>query len=203
MDPRAAFDLLDWKRRVFALYAAIREEPDHRRAWQLWRETRDRMFGSHPQSPLPELDRASFVGLDFFDYDPASRVLAEIGDAPSQHYELPESTGGTMAFSRVGRATFTLNERELELELYWLEGYGGGLFLPFKDRTAGAETYGAGRYLLDTIKGADLGVQDGKLVLDFNFAYNPSCSYDPRWSCPLAPQPNHLPVEVRAGERVS
>jgi uncharacterized protein (DUF1684 family) len=88
-----------------------------------------------------------------------------------------------------------------ELELFWLEAYAGGLFLPFRDATSGRETYGAGRYLLDTVKGADLGASDGRLLLDFNFAYNPSCSYDPRWSCPLAPPPNRLAIPVRMGER--
>ena len=75
----------------------------------------------------------------------------------------------------------------MTLELYWLEGYGGGLFVPFADATSGRETYGAGRYLLDTVKGADLGQRGGRLVLDFNFAYQPSCAYDPRWTCPLTP----------------
>jgi len=77
-----------------------------------------------------------------------------------------------------------------------------GLFLPFGDTTNGTTTYGGGRYLLDTAKGADLGGDDGGLVLDFNFAYNPSCAYDPRWVCPLAPPGNRLPVGVEAGERV-
>ena len=88
-----------------------------------------------------------------------------------------------------------------ELELFWLEAYGGGLFLPFRDATGGSETYGGGRYLLDTIKGADLGAEEGRLVLDFNFAYNPSCAYDPKWACPLSPPANRLPVAVRAGEK--
>jgi uncharacterized protein (DUF1684 family) len=82
-----------------------------------------------------------------------------------------------------------------------MDGYAGGLFLSFRDATSGKETYGAGRYLFDTAKGADLGGEGGRLVLDFNFAYNPSCSYDPRWACPLAPPENRLPVAVRAGER--
>ena len=88
-----------------------------------------------------------------------------------------------------------------ELALFWLDAYGGGVFLPFADATRGRETYGGGRYLLDTVKGADLGEEDGRLVLDFNFAYNPSCSYDPRWVCPLSPPENRLPVAVRAGEQ--
>ena len=89
----------------------------------------------------------------------------------------------------------------MTLELYWIEGYGGGLFLSFRDATAGSETYGAGRYLLDTVKGADLGASGGRLVLAFNFAYNPSCAYDPRWVCPLAPTANSLPLAITAGER--
>jgi len=87
------------------------------------------------------------------------------------------------------------------LELYWTEGYAGGVFLPFTDVGAGRSTYGGGRYLLDTSKGADLGMKEGNLVLDFNFAYQPSCSYDPRWVCPLAPPVNRLPFPVEAGER--
>ena len=91
----------------------------------------------------------------------------------------------------------------MNLEVYWLDGYGGGLFLPFADATTGNETYGAGRYLLDTAKGADLGNHDDRLVLDFNFAYQPSCAYDPRWTCPLTPPANRLPIPVRAGERIA
>ena len=76
------------------------------------------------------------------------------------------------------------------------------MFLPFLDATSGKESYGGGRYLLDTIKSADHGTTpDGKTVLDFNFAYNPSCYYSPRWICPLAPRTNRLPAPVRGGER--
>ena len=85
--------------------------------------------------------------------------------------------------------------------MFWVLGYGGGVFLPFKDATNGPETYGGGRYLLDTIKHADLGSEDERLVLDFNYAYNPSCAYNPRWHCPLSPPENTLPVEIRAGEK--
>src|SRR5204862_7598233 len=103
--------------------------------------------------------------------------------------------------TRFAVARFELAGAHLELELYWLEGYGGGLFLPFRDRTSGKETYGAGRYLLDTVKGADLGMEGDRLVLDFNVSYNPSCAYDPRWVCPLAPTANSLPLGITAGER--
>jgi uncharacterized protein (DUF1684 family) len=106
-------------------------------------------------------------------------------------------------FSRFGCAAFELAGERRSLELYWLEGYGGGIFVPFGDATNGVESYGPGRYVLDSAKGADLGMEESRLVLDFNFAYNPSCSYDPRWACPLCPPPNRLPVLIRAGERVS
>jgi len=77
------------------------------------------------------------------------------------------------------------------------------VFLPVRDATSGSESYGAGRYLLDTVKGADLGLSDGRLVLDFNFAYNPSCSYAARWTCPLAPPANQLHAAVRGSERTA
>ncbi|MEE8544514.1 MAG: DUF1684 domain-containing protein, partial [Alphaproteobacteria bacterium] len=89
-----------------------------------------------------------------------------------------------------------------ELTLYWIGGYGGGVLLPFRDATSGETTFGGGRYLLDTLKGADLGLADaGAALLDFNFAYNPSCAYAERWVCPLAPPANHLPTAVPAGEK--
>ena len=88
------------------------------------------------------------------------------------------------------------------LAVYWLADYAGGIFIPFRDATSGDESYGAGRYLWDSAKGADLGSEADLLTLDFNYAYHPSCVQDPRWSCPLAPQENWLPVPVRAGERL-
>jgi uncharacterized protein (DUF1684 family) len=117
---------------------------------------------------------------------------------------IPTSTGEPTRFTRIGSVRPVLGGEPRSLAVYWLEGYGGGLFLPFRDARAGRETYGGGRYLLDTVKGADLGTSaDGaRLVLDFNYAYNPSCAYDPRWSCPLAPPENRLDVPVDAGERL-
>ena len=196
----AELELLDWKRRVFALYAALRAEPG-RAGVDAFRAGRDALFREHPQSPLPPEQRAGYAGVPWFPYDPAARVTAAVAPAEPQRFELDASAGEPMAFVRFGAASFALGGRELRLDLYWLDAYGGGLFVPFGDATSGSETYGAGRYLLDTVKGADLGAGDGRLVLDFNVAYNPSCAYDPRWACPLAPPANRLPVAVRAGER--
>jgi uncharacterized protein len=201
--PSDPFSLLDWKRRVFELYREVRASNDARAAWERWKTVRDELFAHHPQSPLPEASRERFAGISYYDYDPDARVAAEIEESEPHTYEIATSGDGSYSFTRFATASFELHGESLDLELYWLEGYGGGVFLPFKDRTSGSETYGAGRYVLDTVKGADLGQTDGRLVVDFNFAYNPSCSYDPKWVCPLAPPPNHLPVEVRAGERNS
>jgi uncharacterized protein len=195
-------ELLDWKRRVFALYAEVRAASDPEAAWRRWRDVRDELFRDHPQSPLPPERRAGFGGLPFFDYDPALRVLADVEPADGTQLAIGSSGEEPVLFRHFGTARFDLGAGPRELGLYWLEGYGGGVFLPFADKTRGAETYGAGRYLLDTVKGADLGEADGRLVLDFNFAYNPSCAYDPRWICPLTPPQNRLDAAVRAGERI-
>jgi uncharacterized protein len=195
-------DLLDWRRRFSELYAEVRRSPDPRTAWRGWRVARDEFFRSHPQTPLPPDKRAVFAGLDYFPYEPALRVLAEVVPAPEEARDIAGSAGSVTAFRRFAEARFELGGAEAQLELYWLEGYGGGAFLPFGDATNGRATYGAGRYLLDTVKGADLGSAGGRLVLDFNFAYNPSCSYDPSWACPLTPPANRLAVEIEAGERV-
>jgi uncharacterized protein (DUF1684 family) len=192
-------DLLDWKRRISDLYSAVRAAHDPAAGWALWRDERAALFATHPQSPVPEGVRGAYDGPHVFPHDPAWRLLAEVAPADRREFELPSSDGATMVFTRFAFARIA---DETELELYWLEGYGGGVFLPFADATSGEETYGAGRYLLDTVKGADLGTEGGQLVLDFNFAYQPSCSYDPRWTCPLAPRANRLSTPVRAGERL-
>jgi uncharacterized protein len=192
-------DLLDWKRRVFELYSEVRAAPKPHHAWRHWRDVRDALFRTHRQTPLPADARDAFEGLEYFSYDPELRLLGEVVSAPEEQLEIAGSAGSQILFRR-----FAVVQCELgELELYWLEGYGGGVFLPFGDATNGRETYGAGRYLLDSVKGADLGTDGGRLVLDFNFAYNPSCSYDDTWACPLTPPANRLDVEIRAGERVA
>jgi uncharacterized protein (DUF1684 family) len=193
--------LLDWRRRVAELYAAVRRAEDPRRGWERWRAVRDELFASHPASPLPAEARPAFRGLDLFDYDPAARVAAEVRRAEAREVELAAGDGARYRFTRFARAGFELAGAGRELDLHWLHGYAGGVFLSFTDATTGEATYGGGRYLLDTVKSADLGGTDGRLTLDFNFAYNPSCSYDPAWSCPLPSGENRLACPVAAGER--
>jgi uncharacterized protein len=197
-------DLLDWKRRVFALYAEVRAAEDPEAAWDRWREARRELIAGHPQSPIREPDRrAGFEGPWYFGYDPAFRVLAEVAEAEPERVVIEGSADGRFAFTRFAAARFDLDGKPQRLSLCWVEGYGGGVFLSFRDGTSGRETYGACRYLLDTLKGPDLGMDGDRLVLDFNFAYQPSCSYDPAWACPLAPPDNRLAIPVRAGERLN
>jgi uncharacterized protein (DUF1684 family) len=194
-------ELIDWKRRVFALYADVRGSDDPESAWRRWRKGRDELFRNHPQSPLPLQGRAGFAGVPYFEYDPAFRLLGDVVRGDDQVRDVAASAGEAVRFRRFGTVRFQLGGGPQELALFWLEAYGGGIFLPFTDATSGRQSYGGGRYLLDTVKGADLGESDGRLVLDFNFAYNPSCAYDPRWLCPLSPPENRLTVEIRAGEQ--
>lgn len=193
--------LADWRRQTFDLYRRVRDMSAPDEAWQLWRNTRTHLFRTNDQSPLPAAVRENFMGGDYFAYDPAYRVTAEVRDLPAKSYEIKTSGERTMSFTRFGGVEFEIEAGPVRLELYWLESYGGGIFLPFRDATSGEETYGGGRYLLDTVKGSDLGSVGGRLVIDFNFAYNPSCSYDPRWVCPLAPPENRLEARIEAGER--
>jgi uncharacterized protein len=203
MEAHDHLDLLDWKRRVLALYEEVRAAGDHEAAWRRWGEVRQELITTHPQSPIREPERrASFGGPWYFEHDPAYRTLAEVEMAEPERVVIEGSADGRFAFTRFGWARFELHGESLRLALHWLEGYGGGVFLSFRDATSGQETYGACRYLLDTVKGADLGMDGERMVLDFNFAYQPSCSYDPAWACPLAPPDNRLAVAVRAGERL-
>jgi uncharacterized protein (DUF1684 family) len=196
----SAYDTVDWRRRVFALYADVRATAEPAAAHDLRRRGRDELFASHPATPLPEADRASFRGLPVPAYDPAWRFEVEVRDAAPERVELDTGTDGAVPFERLGVVDLP---GVGSLDVWRLTSYGGGLFVPVKDASAGQPggTYGAGRYLVDTVKGADLGSAGGTLVLDLNFAYNPSCAYDPDWACPLAQPGNTVPAEIPVGER--
>ena len=202
--------LADWRRRVAALYVEVRAmaASDPAVALAHWRATREWLFREHPQSPLPVAERADFRSRHF-DHDPRLRFSVTVEPAPppdpaAPSLALPNSGSDTLSFRRIGSVTLPLPDGERRLSVFWLAGYAGGLFIPFRDATNGSETYGAGRYLMDAAKSADLGMtDDGRLILDFNFATQPSCAFDPRWACPLAPPENRLDVEICAGERLT
>jgi uncharacterized protein (DUF1684 family) len=200
-DIRDRLLLADWRRRVAGLYVEVRRlaESDPAAAFAHWRAVRERLFREHPQSPVPAERRAAFVARHF-PHDPALRFEVDV---------LPDPAGAAQAageaeLQRLGWVEVPFPVGVRRLAVYWLSGYAGGLFVPFRDATSGTETYGGGRYLLDGAKSADLGGDAARktLVLDFNFAYHPSCAFDPRWSCPLAPPENWLDIPIRAGERL-
>jgi uncharacterized protein (DUF1684 family) len=210
-EPSAYLELYDFRLRVFAMYrerneSLIRGE-DAASVCDRFRSQRDELFGGHSQSAYDEEQRRNFTGLGYFPYDPSARVNADVDiDVEPQQLAIQTSGEESMPMNRIARLRFTLAGAQMTLSLYWIDVYGGGLFLPFRDTTAPAETYGGGRYLFDTVKGSDflsLPSDDGvqRISLDFNYAYNPSCAYNHRWSCPLAPPENHLPVSIRAGEK--
>lgn len=199
-------DLLDWRRRVADCYHRVRAADDPVDGWHDWARTRDELFATHPQSPLD--DPAGFAGIPLFDHDPSWRLHGTFEPVASEPtvedpLEVTHSADGTTPFVPLGTVHVSRDGVDHVLEVLWLAGYGGGVFLPFRDATNGDETYGGGRYLLDTVKGADLGHAGDELVLDFNFSYHPSCVHSDRWSCPLSPPTNTLDVAVRAGERLA
>jgi uncharacterized protein (DUF1684 family) len=192
--------LLDWRRRVAAIYGDVRATAtlDPALALATYRAARDELFRTHPDSPLPADDRPTFPGLAYWDLDAALRFEVAVEPAEPSPASATSLSGRSFDLERIGRVRLPIGV----LEVYWIAVYGGGIFIPFRDGTSGSETYGAGRYLLDTIKGADLGGTGDRLVLDFNYAYHPSCVYDERWVCPLAPRENWLETDIRAGERL-
>ncbi|UVJ38176.1 DUF1684 domain-containing protein [Arthrobacter sp. CJ23] len=202
----SAVDIADWRLRTFALYDAVRRiaATDPFEAHVYWRQERDRMFATHPASALTPAMKAEFSGLRTADYDPAFRLYAALsGEGAGQEMNVRTGTDGVVPFVRLG--TFELPGLGA-LAAWRLRSYGGGIFVPFRDATAGkaSGSYGAGRYLLDTVKGAFHGVRgsDGgqEFILDFNFAYNPSCAYNEAWACPLAGPDNRLAAEIPVGE---
>lgn len=199
-----ALQVADWRRRVFGLYAGVRQlsVKDPAAGHELWRSARDELFAGHPSSPLLPDDRAAFTGLTIAPYDPDWRLELEVR-RPEERVRITvdTATDGVVPYNLIGVVRVPYIGT---LDVWRLASYGGGLFLPVRDGLAGMSggTYGGGRYLLDTVKGADLGpgVGDDSLIIDFNFAYNPSCAYDPSWECPLAQAGNTITAPVPVGE---
>lgn len=194
--------LLDWRRRVGELYAQVRRlrgdnmVPAH----TAWVDGRTHLLRDHSQSPIAAARRADFHRVRSWPYDPALAFTAPLQAADEERFPAPLSTDGrSIDLVRIGRVALPVGE----LDVFWVDDYGGGVFVPFRDATNGTSTYGGGRYLLDTAKGADLGsTPSGELVMDFNFAYQPSCAWDERWACPLAPPGSTLSAAIEAGEQL-
>ena len=175
---------------------------EYKDAVEGFRLDKDEFFRTMPGSPIPEAERATFTGLPYYPVDEAlvfeGRALEPYtGDEPS-NFQIPTSDGKLRPAHRAGVLRFELGGAPLQLTAYTFDGGDGeSLFVPFLDQTSGTETYGAGRYL-------DLEPEDdGTYTLDFNLAYHPSCVYDIKFSCPLTPGENRLPVRIEAGERLA
>ena len=203
-------DLYDYRTRVAEMYRKRRQSSlageDAASVVQRFRESRNELFAKHSQSALDQEQKEKFQGLRYFPYNPAMCVEANIErDVNPQVLSVAMNAEESMTMTTVGRLHFALEGVNVALLLYWLNIYGGGLFLPFRDTTSPAESYGGGRYLFDTIKGSDFmpvagASRNERILLDFNYAYNPSCAYNDKWVCPLAPIENRLKVPVLAGE---
>jgi uncharacterized protein (DUF1684 family) len=177
------------------------EEVDYAAAVQAFRMDKDEFFRSSPSSPIPHDARHDFGGLPYFPVDEALRFESlglepYEGDEPST-FQIPTSDGQLRPAHRAGTFTFEFDGAPRRLTAYIFDGgHSHSLFLPYLDATSGRETYGAGRYL-------DLEAEDdGTYVIDFNLAYHPSCVYDAKFSCPLTPAENRLPIRIEAGERL-
>jgi len=166
------------------------------------RTEKDEFFAEHPQSPIPPEEREAFDGLRYFDPDPASRVEATV----TRHEEpdpvgMETTDGRTVRYLHVVTFSFEVDGETHELRGYRQAGDDPGqLFIPFRDKTTGQQTYKQGRYMeLET----EEELTDGTTaVLDFNLAYAPFCAYSETFSCPLPPEANWLDAAIEAGERV-
>lgn len=162
-------------------------------SYQIFRAQKDEFFETDPQSPLTPDQKADFDGLNYFPVNDDLRFELEIQPyEDQQHIKMQTSTGDLRDFVRYGRLDFSVEGQQASLTVY---ANPHGFFIPFVDAQAGEETYGAGRYLDPEL------AEEGKLILDFNLAYNPFCAYNELYSCPIPPAENRLKVAIKAGEK--
>ncbi|MBA3724222.1 MAG: DUF1684 domain-containing protein [Candidatus Levybacteria bacterium] len=203
------FDLYDYRQRVFLMYkkrnSLLQQGASHAAILKEFREEKDELFASHPQSALDNDQRTKFKGLSYFPYSKDLVFEAEVIEIPPRAVTVPKNPYEAMTMTSIAQVTFAIAGQPATLSIYWIDVYGGGLFLPFHDGTSPDISYGAGRYLFDTIKGSSFleSTRNGKntIILDFNYAYNPSCAYNPLWVCPLAPVENRITPRIEAGEK--
>jgi uncharacterized protein (DUF1684 family) len=166
-----------------------------------FRAEKDAYFRESPDSPVQDtgFQGAAFSGLHYYP-ESAAYIVTPLPErfGGREVVLLETSTGDEQTYFRAARATFELGGQPCALMLYQptFETGGERFFVPFRDATSGQETYGVGRYLE-----ADL-LSDGRVLLDFNYAYHPFCAYSPRYRCPLPPVENRLSVPVYAGEKL-
>jgi uncharacterized protein (DUF1684 family) len=186
-------ELTDYRAAVARMYLDAADLAD-------FRDRRDALFATHPQSPIPAEERPGFAGVRYFPPNDEAVTDVDLRAAPGTIDIDTGGEDGVVHYRRVG----ILDTPWGELSLWWIAAYGGGLFLPVRDATCGEFSYGGGRYLTDTVKGTHgRGVQllgGDRVRLDMNYLYNPSCAYDDQWLCPLAPPENRITKPIQAGE---
>jgi uncharacterized protein len=177
-----------------------RDDPMERREEKLkvFRAKRDQFFKEDSHSPLKEVDRKKFKGLLYYPINLQYAMTGSIERYPTEpkpiYVNLPTNKERKRKYVKYGRFRFKWKGKEYELQIYRPLG-GGELFLPFKDKTSETETYSEGRYLyIEPIAG-------GKVLIDFNRAYNPFCQYNEKYTCPFAPKENWLDIPIQAGEK--
>ncbi|HEX5166127.1 MAG TPA: DUF1684 domain-containing protein [Thermomicrobiales bacterium] len=162
---------------------------------QGYRQRRDEFMRTNEHSPLTDRQRNEFVPLDYFEENPDLVFVLDVDrDVPTDPVELPTTSGETKPYQPYGRVTFEVDGQPATLMVY-REPERGRLILPFRDGTCGQEVYGAGR----TVDPQER--PDGKLSIDFNYAYGPYCQYNDNWVCTIPPMENWLRVPIRAGEK--
>jgi len=165
-----------------------------------WRKERDEFFKSHQRSPITAQEKRNFKGLKYYPFNPKyafsgqiERYILHINN-PKYYATFLTNKGTNKRYIRYGKFHFNLDGKEYMFEIY-KSILGDTLFIPFKDRTNGKETYEGGRYI-------DAEILPGyKMILDFNMAYNPSCAYNEKFVCVLPPRENTLYIEIRGGEK--
>ena len=189
--------LIDWRFEMAALYQRVSSSDSLNEIWPSFVAERKRLYKTHKQSPLQE-----GKSIAFFDYNPSFCFEVSLRDLSKVHSQTVDGGQDGLIELRAVALTSGLSPYlGMELTIYKLAHYGGGLFLPFRDDTNGTLSYGGGRYLIDTSKSAWLGFKSERLRLDFNFSYFPSCAHNNKYVCPLSPPENTLPIGIEAGEK--
>ncbi len=196
----ASLCFLLWLGRLDSLLAQVGENPLDRREEKIkdFREKRDRFFKEDPHSPLKEIDRKKFKGLSYYPIDLKYAMVGAIERYPTEpkprYVTLATNKATGRKYVTYGRFMFKWEGKASSLQIFRPLG-GGELFLPFKDKTSETETYPGGRYLsIEPMPG-------GKVLIDFNRAYNPFCQFNDKYTCPYAPEENWLGIDIRAGEK--
>ena len=179
----------------------FKSKEETNRAIQIFREEKDYFLKNAPNSPLEGPDRLHFKSLHYFPVNPMyhfegkiERYVININD-PQYYATFQTNKGPKKRYIRYGRFRFTFEGKDYTLELY-KSILGDKIFIPFYDKTNGEETYEGGRYV-----DAEILMPGYRIVVDFNYAYNPSCAYNDKFVCILPLEENRLNIEILAGEK--